>query len=149
MSSVNRCFPAETPAEVRRIYSAGTRRAVRCIIEDDPRLRTKQAGHFQGRSCSSTESRFRTRLFTIFPVEVISAHVCLTVSVPVATLIIVSKVTPQGRATRILLTISALGIFRVVKTITLILVKCLIHSYLHVALQHRLCEWRAGASLTG
>lgn len=38
-----------------------------------------------------------------------------------------------GRATRILLNISALGIFRVVKTITLISVKCLIHSYLQGA----------------
>ena len=38
-----------------------------------------------------------------------------------------------GRATRILLTISTLGIFRVVKIITLILVKCLIHSYLQGA----------------
>lgn len=38
-----------------------------------------------------------------------------------------------GRATRILLTISVLGIFRVVKIITLISVKCLIHSYLQGA----------------
>lgn len=43
---------------------------------------------------------------------------------------------PPGRATRIPLSISALGIFRVVKTTTLILVKQLIHSYLQVALQN-------------
>ena len=55
------------------------------------------------------------------------------VSVLVATLIIVSKVTPRGRATRISLTISALGIFRVVKIITLISVKCLIRSNLQGA----------------
>ena len=44
-----------------------------------------------------------------------------------------------GRATRILLTISTLGIFRVVKTITLISVKCLIHSYLQGAPTSALC----------
>lgn len=43
-----------------------------------------------------------------------------------------------GRATRISLTISALDILRVVKTITLILVKYLIYSNLEVALQHDL-----------
>ena len=43
---------------------------------------------------------------------------------------------PPGRATRITLTISTLGIFRVVKTTTLISVKQLIHSNLQVALQN-------------
>lgn len=43
---------------------------------------------------------------------------------------------PPGRAARILLTISALGIFRVVKTTTLISVIQLIHSHLQVALQN-------------
>ena len=43
---------------------------------------------------------------------------------------------PPGRATRIPLTISALGVFRVVKTTTLISVKQLIHSHLKVALQN-------------
>ena len=42
-----------------------------------------------------------------------------------------------GRATRITLAISALGIFRVVKTTTLISVKQLIHSNLQVAPQLR------------
>ena len=41
-----------------------------------------------------------------------------------------------GRATRITLAISDLGIFRVVKTTTLISVKQLIHSNLQVALQN-------------
>ena len=44
---------------------------------------------------------------------------------------------PPGRATRIPLIISALGIFRVAKTTTLISVKQLIHSNLQVALQKR------------
>ena len=43
---------------------------------------------------------------------------------------------PPGRATRIPLTTSALGIFRVVKTATLISVKQLIHRNLQVALQN-------------
>ena len=43
---------------------------------------------------------------------------------------------PPGRATRIPLAISALGVFRVVKTTTLISVKQLIHSNLQVALQN-------------
>lgn len=43
---------------------------------------------------------------------------------------------PPGRATRITLAISALGIFRVVKTTTLIPAKQLIHSNLQVALQN-------------
>ena len=43
---------------------------------------------------------------------------------------------PPGRAARILLSISDLGIFRVVKTTTLISVKQLIHSHLKVALQN-------------
>lgn len=41
-----------------------------------------------------------------------------------------------GRATRIALAISDLGIFRVAKTTTLISVKQLIHSNLQVALQN-------------
>ena len=44
---------------------------------------------------------------------------------------------PPGRAARITLSISALGIFRVVKTTTLISVKQLIRSNLQVALQLR------------
>ena len=43
---------------------------------------------------------------------------------------------PPGRATRITLAISALGIFRVIKTTTLISVKQLTHSDLQVALQN-------------
>ena len=43
---------------------------------------------------------------------------------------------PPGRAARISLFISDLGIFRVTKTITLISVKQLIHSHLKVALQN-------------
>ena len=46
-----------------------------------------------------------------------------------------------GRAARITLVINALGIFRVAKTITLISVKQLIHSYLQVAPQLRR-RWR-------
>ena len=48
---------------------------------------------------------------------------------------------PPGHATRITLVISALGIFRVIKTTTLISVKQLIHSNLHVAPQLRR-RWR-------
>lgn len=48
---------------------------------------------------------------------------------------------PPGRAARILLYISDLGIFRVAKTTTLISVKQLIHSNLQVALQLRR-RWR-------
>ena len=48
---------------------------------------------------------------------------------------------PPGHATRIPLIISTLGIFRVVKTTTLISVKQLIHSNLQVALQLRR-HWR-------
>ena len=44
---------------------------------------------------------------------------------------------PPGRAARITLAISVLGIFRVVKTTTLISVKQLTHSNLQVALQLR------------
>ena len=44
---------------------------------------------------------------------------------------------PPGRAARISLDIRALGIFRVMKIITLILVKQLIYSNLHVMLQLR------------
>ena len=43
---------------------------------------------------------------------------------------------PPGRAARITLVISAVGIFRVAKTTTLISVKQLIHSNLQVALQN-------------
>ena len=43
---------------------------------------------------------------------------------------------PSGHATRIPLIISALGIFRVAKTTTLISIKQLIHSNLQVALQN-------------
>ena len=48
---------------------------------------------------------------------------------------------PPGRAARIPLIINALGIFRVVKTSTLISVKHLIHSHLQVTLQLR-GHWR-------
>lgn len=48
---------------------------------------------------------------------------------------------PPGRAAHIPLTISALGIFRVAKTTTLISVKQLIHNNLQVALQLR-SHWR-------
>lgn len=37
-------------------------------------------------------------------------------------------------ATRKLLIINALGVFRITETITLILLKCLIYNYLHVAI---------------